>query len=130
MGGRHLLAVCGRWWGDLRFWQWGFLGCYHNVTTQISGIDNQLFPVVDATDQFVDSAAGDYTLLPTSNGYNAMKPNVVAGVGTVTKSDIGAIQNVSIVDPTTSESTGTQIYPFRQWAQQDPELIIHPLRSN
>lgn len=31
---------------------------------------------------------------------------------------------------TTVEQTGTQIYPFRQWAQQDPELIIHPLRSN
>lgn len=31
---------------------------------------------------------------------------------------------------TTVDQSGTQIYPFRQWAQQDPELILHPLRSN
>ncbi len=70
-----------------------YSNCYHSVTTQISGIDNQLLPVTDATDQFVNSAAGDYTLLATSNGYNAMKPNVTAGVGTTTKRDIGHIQH-------------------------------------
>lgn len=67
--------------------------CYHNVTTQLSGIDFQYLASVDAADQFVDSAAGDYTLKATSNGYNAKKPNVLAGFGTVTKSDIGMIQH-------------------------------------
>ena len=67
--------------------------CYHNVTTQLSGWDTQYFASVDATDQFVDSAGDDYTLLSTSNGYNSMQPNILAGFGTVTKQDIGAIRH-------------------------------------
>lgn len=67
--------------------------CYHNVTTQISGIDFQYFGSVDATDQFVDSAAGDYTLKPTSSGYSASMPNVISGLGTVTKRDVGMIRH-------------------------------------
>lgn len=67
--------------------------CYHNVTTQISGIDLQYFASVDATDQFVDSAGGDYTLKPASNGYNGSQPNLVASLGTVTKLDVGAIRH-------------------------------------
>ena len=67
--------------------------CYHNVTTQITGVDFQHFASVDATDQFVDSAGDDYTLLPTSNGYSSAMPNILAGLGTVTKQDIGAIRH-------------------------------------
>jgi hypothetical protein len=104
--------------------------CYQNVTTQISGIDSQVAPVTDASDEFVDSANNDFTLKTTSNGYSSQHPQTFAEYVIANGRDIGAIQHVSIVDPTTSESTGTQIYPFRQWAQQDPELIIHPLRSN
>jgi hypothetical protein len=40
------------------------------------------------------------------------------------------VDGETVLCETTPVSTGTQIYPFRQWAQQDPELIIHPLRSN
>ena len=69
--------------------------CYHNVTTQLGNlIDSQSNESVDATDQFVDSAAGDYTLKATSNGYNAVKPNIFAHLGTDTKIDVGAIQHV------------------------------------
>jgi len=84
----------------------------------------------DSTDPFVDAAGGDFSLVSGSNGYNNAAPKPFEVFDVNSNRDIGAIQHVSIVDPTTSESTGTQIYPFRQWAQQDPELIIHPLRSN
>lgn len=67
--------------------------CYHNVTTQLSGWDTQYFAKTDSTDQFVDSAADDYTLKPTSNGYNGRKPDATAGFGTTTKRDIGAIRH-------------------------------------
>lgn len=40
------------------------------------------------------------------------------------------VDGETVLCETTPVTTGTQIYPFRQWAQQDPELIIHPLRSN
>lgn len=77
--------------------QWGtFLissCCYHNVTTQLSGWDTQYFAKTDSTDQFVDSAANDYTLKSTSNGYNGMKPDAIAGLGTTTKRDIGMIRH-------------------------------------
>ena len=104
---------------------------YHDFSFgsgRLNNIDIDRTPKVDTASPFVDAANGDFTIATTSNGYNNQY--------LLEKSDIssymdgGAVQRVSIVDPTTSESTGTQIYPFRQWAQQDPELIIHPLRSN
>lgn len=67
--------------------------CYHNVTTQLSGIDFQYFAKTDSTDQFVDSASGDYTLKPTSNGYNGMEPAAIAGLGTTNQKDIGMIRH-------------------------------------
>jgi len=104
---------------------------YHDssfTSGRLNNIPDDFYAKVDTASPFVDAANGDFTIATTSNGYNNQY--------LLEKSDIssymdgGAIQHVSIVDPTTSESTGTQIYPFRQWAQQDPELIIHPLRSN
>jgi hypothetical protein len=104
--------------------------CYHNVTTQISGIDFQHFASVDATDQFVDSAGGDYTLLPTSNGYSSAMPNILAGVGTTTKQDIGAIRHTDASPATQPSAAGTQIYPFRQFVSDKFGAVLHPLRSN
>lgn len=40
------------------------------------------------------------------------------------------VDGETVLCETTPVTTGTQVYPFRQWAQQDPELIVHPLRSN
>jgi len=93
--------------------------CYHNVTTQLSGWDTQYLATVDATDQFVDSAGGDYTLLPASNGYNSMQPNLLAGTGTVTKKDIGAIRHADPGSTPYTPTAGTRIYPFRQWVEDD-----------
>jgi hypothetical protein len=81
--------------------------CYQNVTTQISGIDSQVAPVTDASDEFVDSANNDYTLKSTSNGYSSQHPQTFAEYVIANGRDIGAIQHQ---DP--SGGGGATVHPL------------------
>ena len=66
---------------------------YQNVTTQISGIDSEIEPVVDASDEFVDSSQNDYTLNSTSAGYASQHPQTFAEYDIANGRDRGAIQH-------------------------------------
>ena len=96
--------------------------------------------ISEASDPFVDAAAGDYSLVSSSGGYGKAQPNPFEGLAADSRRDIGAIQHA---DPSgggsSSSSTptaGTQVYPFRQWVEDDfgggsgGGATLHPLRSN
>ena len=111
----------------------------HNCTTNYTGLwqagpDDKLL----TADPFTDASAGDYSLNGTAGGGAEISGldwlSNVPGYGNETSSasNWGAIQNshVASSDGASSVSTGTQIYPFRQFVSDKFGAVLHPLRSN
>lgn len=86
---------------------------FKNVTNQVLNLGTQLLTesLTDSTDQFVDSAANDYTLKSSSVGYAKSSPATVDTFAIPHARDIGAIQHA---DPSSSGGGGPIFHPLAQ----------------
>ena len=114
-------------------------GTYESLrVTDAATLETHLAPATFLINNCFHNGLTPDSRLPSYRNINSINLNPViygnlrSGRFVVTNEDV--IAHINTIPASTSnpasEETGTQIYPFRQWAQQDPELIIHPLRSN
>ena len=84
---------------------------------------------------FEDVASLDFTLKSPAVGYGQQVMFEVDGP--TSYRDLGAIQHAgsSSGGGSSTPTAGTQVYPFRQWVEDDfggggSGVVLHPLRSN
>jgi hypothetical protein len=111
---------------------------FKNVAQKTLYLSDQLLSasLEDAADEFVNSVTGDYTLKSSSQGYSNSSPAQFDTLGIVNSRDIGAVNHPDLTlgggssSPTYTSTAGTQIYPFRTFAEDDFDkggTKFHPL---